>query len=234
MGHTDTDPTRVGRDIVHPIGNGLAPIRIGKIIDIHDLRLPLGMPCSPAIAVAAHPLLFLGVHRDHRLSPLAKHTPDERSAETGHPGPEADGLPMSCDLPANYSAGQATVDGRSGSSRVVYFKNRRQYQQRRCLCHPIPNRRYTQLTKRPRLLLLNPYPTHRLRCIGPVLQIPRQFPKSSLHPFGFNGSDMFSIHPALAAVSTNHIPGFPENVFPPHLVHQRMKSTLGFSLRFRM
>ena len=59
----------------------------------------------------------------------------------------------------------------------VRFEYRLQYQQRRCLRHPVPDAGNAQGSELAGLLLRDENLAHRLRCIAPLLQLPRQFPK---------------------------------------------------------
>ena len=55
----------------------------------------------------------------------------------------------------------------------VGFKYRLQQKQCRCLCYPIPNAGNAQWPELAGLLLRDENLTHRLRCVCPLLQIPR-------------------------------------------------------------
>ena len=63
----------------------------------------------------------------------------------------------------------------------VRFEYRLQHQQRRCLRYPVPYAGNAQGPELAGLLLRDKNLAHRLRCISPVLQLPRQFPKPASH-----------------------------------------------------
>ena len=63
----------------------------------------------------------------------------------------------------------------------VGFEYRLKHEQGRCLRHPVPYAGNAQWPELAGLLLRDQNLPHRLRCVGPVLQIPRQFPKPAPH-----------------------------------------------------
>ena len=66
------DPARVGRLVVDTVGDDLAQRLTGKVVDVHLLGLPLGLPLTTAITELAHQFLLLGIDRHHGLAlPLA-------------------------------------------------------------------------------------------------------------------------------------------------------------------
>jgi len=67
-----THPAFIVGDIVHPIGNGLLDLRIGKVMDQDLDRPPPGQPFPPRVPVRAHQLFLLRVHRDHGLTASLK------------------------------------------------------------------------------------------------------------------------------------------------------------------
>ena len=89
----------------------------------------------------------------------------------------------------------------------VRLNDRHQHKQRRCLRHPVPYARNPQWPVLPRLFLRDQYLAHRLRCVGPVLQLPRQFPKPTPHAVCFDILESLPVHPGRAAVAANLPPG---------------------------
>ena len=75
---------------------------------------------------------------------------------------------------------------------------------------------------------------HRLRCVGPFPQFPRQFPKPTPHAVRLDVREGLFVHPGRAAIAADPPPGFREKVLAPHLVDQRMETPVGFFLSFRM
>ena len=71
----DTDPARVGPQVVHPVGDGAPEAWHHEVVHAHRRGLPLGGPFAPAILEVAHQFLLLGVDRDRRL-PRAQGGPD--------------------------------------------------------------------------------------------------------------------------------------------------------------
>ena len=63
----------------------------------------------------------------------------------------------------------------------VGFEYRLKHERGRCLRHPVPYAGDAQWPELAGLLLRDQNLPHRLWCVGPVLQIPRQFPKPALH-----------------------------------------------------
>ena len=116
----------------------------------------------------------------------------------------------------------------------VGFEYRLKHEQGRCLRHPVPYAGDAQGPELAGLLLRDQNLPHRLRCVGPVLQIPRQFPKPAPHAVSLDVREGLSVHPGGAAVAADPPPGFRERVLAPHLVDQRMKPPFGFFLGFRM
>ena len=116
----------------------------------------------------------------------------------------------------------------------VGFEYRLKHEQGRCLHHPIPYAGDAQWPELAGLLLRDQNLPHRLRCVGPVLQIPRQFPKPAPHAVRLDVREGLSVHPGSPAVSADALPGFREKVLAPHLVDQRVETPVGFFLSFRM
>jgi hypothetical protein len=54
-------------EVVDPVGDRLAHLRIGEVVDVDPLGLARRLPLGTAACVAADQLLVLGVHADHRL-----------------------------------------------------------------------------------------------------------------------------------------------------------------------
>ena len=63
----------------------------------------------------------------------------------------------------------------------VGFEYRLKHERGRCLRHPVPYAGDAQWPELAGLLLRDQNLPHRLWCVGPALQIPRQFPKPALH-----------------------------------------------------
>ena len=116
----------------------------------------------------------------------------------------------------------------------VRFENRRQHQRRRRLRYPIPDTRDTQRSVLTGLLLRNQDPPDRLRPVGLLLQVPRQFPKPPVHPIRFDVRYRLAVHPGGAAVTAHLLPGGGQHIGAPHLVAQRVESEAGSFLRFGM
>ena len=63
----------------------------------------------------------------------------------------------------------------------VRFEYRLQHEHGRCLRYPVPYAGNAQWPELAGLFLRDENLAHRLRCIAPVLQFPRQFPKPASH-----------------------------------------------------
>src|SRR3990172_7676844 len=70
--NADTHPALVFGQIVHAIGNGLAPIFVNEIVDQDFYRLTLRLPLTTANAEFTDQFLLLGVHRNGRLASFLK------------------------------------------------------------------------------------------------------------------------------------------------------------------
>ena len=70
MVNTDTDPALVLGDIVDTVRDRLAELLVHEVIYTNLLGLALRSPFPTAVFEVADQLLFLGVHRDHRLAAL--------------------------------------------------------------------------------------------------------------------------------------------------------------------
>ena len=80
----DGDPSVVGADVIHPVGDGLAQVLVREVMGIDPLGIP-GWPPGAALAgIGADQLFLLGVHADHRLA---------RSQVRGHLGADVLELP---------------------------------------------------------------------------------------------------------------------------------------------
>ena len=62
-------PAGVGRQVVHPVGDRLAQLRVQEIMDADLFGATLGLPLPSAVLEVADQFLLLGVHRDDRLAP---------------------------------------------------------------------------------------------------------------------------------------------------------------------
>ena len=116
----------------------------------------------------------------------------------------------------------------------VGLEYRRQHEHRRRLRHPVPDAGNAQRPRLAGLFLRDQDLPHRLRCVAPVLQIPRQFPEPATHAVCLDVREALSVYPDRAAVPANLPPGFLQEVLSPHLVDQRMEPPSGFFLSFRM
>ena len=59
--------------------------------------------------------------------------------------------------------------------------------------------------------------------MGPVLQIPRQFPKPTLKPTQFDLRERLPVSPGRAAIAADPGPGLHQEIHPPDLVDQGAK-----------
>ena len=73
-----------------------------------------------------------------------------------------------------------------------------QHEHGRCLRHPIPQAGNAQWPELAALLLRDQNLTHRFRYVGPVLQVPRQFPNPLLHPKRLDIRDRLPVNPGRA------------------------------------
>ena len=64
---TDRDPAGVGRDVVDAIGDGLAQVLVGEVVDVDAFGLTHGLVLASAVLELPDQFLLLGVDRDHRL-----------------------------------------------------------------------------------------------------------------------------------------------------------------------
>ena len=55
------DPPGVGRDVIHPIGDGLADRGVGEVVHVDGDGLAFGLPLPASVLVAADQLLLFGV-----------------------------------------------------------------------------------------------------------------------------------------------------------------------------
>ena len=88
--------------------------------------------------------------------------------------------------------------------------------------------------KLPALLLRDEHLPNRLRPVGPLLQVPRQYSQPPAHPERLDIRDRLAVHPGRAAVAADSLPGDREHVVAPHLVAQRVEPEARSFLRFRM
>ena len=116
----------------------------------------------------------------------------------------------------------------------VGFEYRLQHEHGRCLRHPIPQAGDAQWPELAALLLRDQNLTHRFRYVGPVLQVPRQFPNPLLHPKRLDIRDRLPVDPGRAAIAADPRPGLHQKVVAPYLVDQGMKPSVGFFLRFHV
>lgn len=72
--YADADPPLVARNVVDAIRNGLAQLLVQKVVNPDFLWFALGLPFAAAVFEIAYQFLFLGVHRDHRLTAHLKGT----------------------------------------------------------------------------------------------------------------------------------------------------------------
>jgi hypothetical protein len=68
VGDAETDPPRVGGDVVDPVGHRLAELGDGEVVHPDRLGPPLRTQLTPAVPEVADQLLLLGVDRDRRLA----------------------------------------------------------------------------------------------------------------------------------------------------------------------
>src|SRR3990170_7543265 len=66
----DIDPSQVLGYIVNPVRNGLGFLRVNKIVNLHLLRFPSGVPPSALVGIRPHEFLLLGVYRDDGVALL--------------------------------------------------------------------------------------------------------------------------------------------------------------------
>src|SRR6266849_10883988 len=67
MIHPHADPAGVCRFVVDAVGNDLPQRRVGEVVALDFLRVPLGLPLATAIAELAYEFLLFGIDRHHRL-----------------------------------------------------------------------------------------------------------------------------------------------------------------------
>ena len=60
----DRHPTGVVRDVVHPVGIGLAQDGVDEVVDLDVLGLSGRVPLAAGVPVGPYKLLLLGVHAD--------------------------------------------------------------------------------------------------------------------------------------------------------------------------
>ena len=116
----------------------------------------------------------------------------------------------------------------------IRFEDRLKHQHCRCLRYPVSYAGNAQWPELAGLLLRDENLPHRLRCVRPILQIPRQFPEPAPHAIRLDVCEGLPIHPGRATIAAGLPPGFGEKVLAPHLVDQRVEAQLGFFLSFRM
>src|SRR5262249_25064287 len=69
--NSDAPPTQVGRQIGTAVGDRLAPLLIGQVVNAHGLRAPFRTPFPPVVLEVSDPLfLFGGSRNDGRVSSL--------------------------------------------------------------------------------------------------------------------------------------------------------------------
>ena len=118
--------------------------------------------------------------------------------------------------------------------RQVHFEYRRQHQRCRRLRHPVSDARNAQGPKLPALLLRDENLTNRFGPVGPLLQVPRQFPEPPLHAVRLDVGHRLTVHPGRTAVTAHVLPGDGQHIGTPHLVAQRVEAETRRFLRFRM
>lgn len=69
---THVHPALIVRQVVHPVGDSLAPRLVGKVMRLDGHRLTRGLPVPTAILVTPHQLLVLRIHRNHDARLLAR------------------------------------------------------------------------------------------------------------------------------------------------------------------
>ncbi|OGT88625.1 MAG: hypothetical protein A2514_06905 [Gammaproteobacteria bacterium RIFOXYD12_FULL_61_37] len=62
------DPADIQDRVVNAIGRSLSQLSVWKIMNLDLRRLPLGMPLASRLFGVTYQLLFLGIHRDDRIS----------------------------------------------------------------------------------------------------------------------------------------------------------------------
>src|SRR5512135_1121861 len=60
----DVDPAHVPPEVVDAVGDRLANAGVREVVDLHLLRVPLGLPLPTSVLEVADQLLLLGVHGD--------------------------------------------------------------------------------------------------------------------------------------------------------------------------
>jgi hypothetical protein len=68
MGDAEADPARICSNVVHAVGRDLAEFLVGEVVHVHASGIAFRPPVAAGVAVVADQLLFLGIHRDHRLA----------------------------------------------------------------------------------------------------------------------------------------------------------------------
>ena len=116
----------------------------------------------------------------------------------------------------------------------VCLEYRPQHQHRRRLRNPIPQAWNAQWTELPRLFLRDEHPAHRIRLVGAIPQVPRQFPDPTLHSVRLDILDRHTIHSCRSAVAPDDPPRLQEEILPPYLVDEGVKAPVRFFLRFRV
>ena len=61
-------PAGVAGNVVNPVGGHLAQLLVDEVMDVHVLRLALGLPFPAVLLEWPDVLLLLGVHADHRFA----------------------------------------------------------------------------------------------------------------------------------------------------------------------
>ena len=69
---TYAHPALILAQVVHPVRNGFAQIRIQKIVDLDLFRIAARPPLAPGVLERSDQFLLLRVDRDHRLPSLLK------------------------------------------------------------------------------------------------------------------------------------------------------------------
>src|SRR2546422_5652302 len=68
---SDRHPTLIQGEVIDPVRNGLALLRIDEVMHTNTLRDSLRTPLATTVLVFSDQFLLLGIHRDRRFS-----TPD--------------------------------------------------------------------------------------------------------------------------------------------------------------